>query len=227
MAAFPANSHRSSIVPLFLGAGVAAFGLGLLGLAATMPRQTAPALPLPQHRAAQQSLPDETVPAATPTDWAPVFGIPVPEPQAPPEPEPVPEPDPGPEAEFDAPFVDIDAYRLQGLVVDGEDGGWAMVESDGGVAIYRVGEYLPGGERLIAIDDDGIEIAFDGEYYFIGFDDYEDYEETRDGYDPYDDDSMRGARIGIPGAPGSGIPVNRSLSDGPIMGPVGTGRIGR
>jgi hypothetical protein len=216
MTALSALSSRSAALPLFLGAAAAGFGLGFLGLAASLPPRVADPLPPPQARTPSEAVTADTDEAIPVADWAPVFGVPAPEPVEPPPPEPEPEPQPV----NDEPFFDHDAYRLQGLVV--EDGrGWALLESDEGVALFRVGDVLPGGEQLVAIEDDGIEVEVDGAYFFIGFEDADDYQ------DPYDpDDFDHGDDEGAPPPGATAVP---SFGGGraPLMEPVGTGRVGQ
>ncbi|WP_323035476.1 hypothetical protein [Pararhodobacter sp.] len=160
-------SHRASLVLLFPATALAAFGLGLLALAATTPAPDLTDLPLPGSRAAQ--VPDQTAtsdPAPeVATQWAALFGTPTPEPViAPPEPTPEPEP-----AAPDVIEYDPDIYVLRGLVYQ-ESGGWALLETDDGSMVIRRGDILPGGEVVAFIDEEGVEIEVDGEIYFISFD---------------------------------------------------------
>lgn len=173
MTAFPARPDRSAALPLFLGAGAAGFGLGLLALALTDPPRIVEALPppsAPPRVAASTAAPESRIRA---TGWPPVFGIRAPEPVAlEPEPVTIPEPEPEPLEDYDEGDIEIEAYRLQGLIVEG-DTGMALIESEDGVSVYRVGDILPGGEELVAIEDAGVEVEIEGISFFVGFDEAE------------------------------------------------------
>lgn len=153
-------SHRASLLLLAPTLGFAAFGLGLLALAATTPHSDLPELPLPSRPAA-------LVPAAaTPTAsvvWAPLFGVPTPEPIVA-LPEPEPEMPPQEIIEYDA-----EIYVLRGLVYE-ENGGWALLETEDGYIIIQRDDILPGGEVVVFIDEEGVEIDVEGDAYFISFD---------------------------------------------------------
>jgi len=167
---------RSNLLLLFPTAAIAGLGLGLLGLSASLPANQADPLPPPVLDVAQPETAEHLALQDLPV-WAALFGEPAPEPVvvvAAPEPDPIPEPVPEPEPFPDEePFFDTSMYVLRGLVYQ-DDGGWAILESDEGIVVIRQGDVLIGGEEITEIAEDGVEISIDGEYYFIGFDEYED-----------------------------------------------------
>lgn len=165
-------SPRAPLLVLLPATALAAFGLGMLLLAATAPPPRVATLPSPGHTAAQATGADDPArsdEAATDVTnavvaWAPLFGLATPEPVlAPPEPEPELEPEP------EVVFYDTSAYVLRGLVYHA-DGGWALLETDEGSLVIRQGDFLPDGEEVLFITQDGVEIEVDGDPFFISFD---------------------------------------------------------
>lgn len=141
---------------------VAAFGVGLLALSFSMPRLALPPLSPPAARAVA---PAPQVEAPALPDWVALFG----QPQAPEPPpaEPLPEVEPPTPALYE-PTFDPDLYVLRGLVEDA-DGGYALLETQDGLAVYRPGDRLPDGERVLTITSQGIEIEAYGEIWLIAF----------------------------------------------------------
>lgn len=172
MTATLARSARPPAPLLFAAACVAGFGLGMLGLAATLPAPRAAPLPEPGARPAAPAV--EATPEAPRAPWPALFGQPAPEPAPTPVVLVAPEPEPD-----DAPFFDETRYLLRGVVVT-EDAGWALVETEDGVTVVRPGDFLIDGEEVLAIRHDGIEIGVDGENFFIGFDENAPPPEPRD-----------------------------------------------
>lgn len=188
---------------LVVAASVAGFGLGLLGLAATQPGPAAAPLPEPGTRhMAPEAGTGETTPAAQ-APWGALFGMPAPAQVAPPpQPVVVDAPDDIPD---DAPEFDETLYVLRGVVVS-DEGGWALLETEGGVRLVRPGDVLDDGEEVLEIFDGGIELSVDDEVYVITF----------------DDESEPGDLIDIDDAD----PASDRVDDGPDRGPVG-GPVGR
>ena len=168
------KTAQTPIVLLVPTAAIAAFGLGLLALTATMPLPDLPDLPPPGTSstvssavAASPATAGNISAAEQPALWPALFGHPAPEPT----PAPPPEPEPEPEDYEPEPYeYDTDHYILRGLVSE-EGGGWALLETDTGVIVVGVGDILPEGETVTQILGSGIEIDADGTFYFLSFDD--------------------------------------------------------
>ncbi|MCC5970471.1 MAG: hypothetical protein JJU15_10995 [Pararhodobacter sp.] len=146
--------HRAHPLALLAGGVIAGFGLGVLGLAQLLPvPDAAPILPLPEARVALSS------PAAAPAarNWPAAFGT-APEPmREAPEPVVLEAPDDVDDDDDDDDYLPYDYadYRLRGMVSEPE-GGWALIESERGVEVVRVGSELSGGEMVVEITDDGV-----------------------------------------------------------------------
>lgn len=171
---------KTPLLLLLPGAAVAGFGLGLLGLAVTLPASVVTPLPVPSVAFVTEGI-EAAAAAPTPATWAPLFGTPAPAMDAPPEPAPVPEREEAPQ------FADVSLYVLRGLIYE-EGGGWALLETEDGIVVIRQGSILPGGEEVSLIAEDGVEVVIDSELYFIGFDDTGD----DDTVSPYDGNADSG-----------------------------------
>lgn len=197
------RSARTPLLLLFPAAGVAGFGLGMLGLSATLPAPVAAPIPAPQ--AVIEAPVQADVETAADPVWPALFGVPTPEPvvEAPPpepepvpEPEPLPEPEPEPEPEIDEPpFLDMEMFVLRGLVY-AQEGSLAMLETEDGLLVVRAGDILPSGEEVTEIEEDGIVLTAFGEDYFIGFDDdTDDFDTLDDGIMPMPNDARDVGRL--------------------------------
>lgn len=168
MTAAPLSETRAALALLLPAAVVAGFGLGLLALGFVRPTSQValPPLPSAQPQIAGNDAADVQSPRTVHPIWGAAFGEPTPvaTPQ-PPEPEPIQQP------EFDEPdSYDTSMYVLRGLVQD-ENGGWGLLETDIGSMVVRPGDILEGGEEVLQITAEGIEIGIFDEVYLIGFDD--------------------------------------------------------
>ena len=95
----------------------------------------------------------------------------------PPEPEPM---DMAPEGQpWEDDFFDETVFSLRGVIV-GEDGAFAILETPDGTQVVREGTILPGGEEIMTIGPDSLELLVDDEVYSISF--------TDDMMDPMSDD---------------------------------------
>lgn len=165
---------------------IAGFGLGALGLALLLPAPEVAALPPPASPAPEPGI--ANAPGAR--SWPASFGTPplTPAPAAP-EP-PVEEAYEDIEDDTDyLPYEDHD-YRLRGMVAqtDGPDasspaGGWALIESEIGVEVVRVGSELSGGETIIEITPHGVILQGFGPEFLLSFSDDDGY----DDFDSFDD----------------------------------------
>lgn len=142
--------RRYGLAGLLLLPAAAAGGLGLATLASSL--RSAPPPPV-DHVAplASRAAPGARAEARPPAlPWPALFGSP-----------PLPEAEPAPEAveiaQSPEPVPPLDA-RLRGLALD-DSGGWAMVETDTGIAILRPGDQLDLHRRLTAILPEGAMIA--------------------------------------------------------------------
>jgi hypothetical protein len=135
---------RGHVAVLLVAALACGFGVGAFGLTIALPVPAAD-MRMPEL-SAQAGAPVSTQPEMTPRAWPAAFGTP---PPPPPPPAPVVEPEPPPE-----PFPPLEA-RLRGLAVD-DDGGWALVEIDGQVALVRPGSPLDGHHGVAEIQADGV-----------------------------------------------------------------------
>ena len=201
-----------SLLALLASAGFAAFGLSQLARGLNAPAiEVAPFAPPGRVAAAS------TGPAANPASappWPALFGQPAPAPEPPaPAPEPVIDENPFPD---DDPYFDTVLYSLRGLVYQGDGLGYAMLETDDGIIVVRQGDSLPGGETVLEVAQDGIEIGFDDDIMFLGFEDGADDTagdyESEFGDDPAMIQELQGA-----GDPSYGFGLN----------PFGLGTVGR
>lgn len=148
---------------LVMAAAVAALGLGGARLAAELGGGQSGEAP-PVLRAAAPAAPEAGPETAERGPWPAMFGLPAPPPAepvaavvedpAPPAAEVVEE---EPEAWGDTGDYDEEPmldYRLKGMVAT-DGSGWILVEVDGEEAVYRVGDALPGGERILSITPEG------------------------------------------------------------------------
>jgi hypothetical protein len=155
----PARATLGGTLWLIPAGAICGFGLGALALAlAPLPAQGV-AAPPPMPEAQPQAAP---APSPRPRDWPALFGTPPPPPPTPPEPvadpAPAPEPVPPPQA------------ILRGLAMD-DDGGWALIEIDGQVALVRPGSPLDAHHVVAEILADGVLIAGPEAALMLGFDD--------------------------------------------------------
>ena len=226
-----ARSTLQSALMLLPTAAIAALGLGYFALTVTRPVADLPALaPL----AARLAVPDAPMvePRILP-DWVALFGQP-----AAPEPPAEPEPQPLAPAPLD-PLFDPTLYVLRGLLVDA-DGGYALLETQDGLAVYHAGDRLPDGERVIAITDLGVEIEAYGETWLITFGeptddpapspDDQDFTGSDEDFPPVDDPDTAPWPLETPQPPSRRDP--RASSGGqrpfgmPILPQTGTNRPG-
>ena len=159
-----------SLLALLASAGFAAWGLSQLAMGLNAPAiEPVPIAPPAQAATAP------TGPAAIPVSmppWPALFGQPAPAPEPPaPAPEPVIDENPFPD---DDPYFDTVPYTLRGLVYQGDGLGFALLEADDGIIVVRQGDSLPGGETVLEVARDGIEIGFDDDILFLGFEDSTD-----------------------------------------------------
>lgn len=171
---------RAPLLALLAGSVIAGFGLGALGLALLLPTPMAAPLP-PLENRAPQSGGTNTPDART---WPAAFGTPpAPEPPAPAEPEPPAEEPYEEEDEVDyLPYAEHD-YRLRGMVAQASDpadaqngGGWALIESEIGIEVVRVGSELSGGETIIEITPHGVILQGFGPEFLLSFSDDDGYD---------------------------------------------------
>lgn len=160
------SSSASSFFGLILWiAGGGAVLAGGWALRDAMQREE-PALAIPAPVLRTETVPaDSPVTTTEPRIWQPIFGE-APAPVAPPPPAPPP-----PEIVEDTSFVfDDSLYALRGVVVT-DAGGWAMIESEGRVQIFRPGDMLETGEEVLEITEEGVLIDLFGDEYFMEFTD--------------------------------------------------------
>lgn len=182
---------RAPLFALLAGGVIAGFGLGALVLALLLPAPVAAPLPPPEMRTPQPG-------TANPPEvrsWPAAFGTtPAPEPPAPPAPEP-PAEEADEEDEDDTdylPYTEHD-YRLRGMVAQAgepgasqEGGGWALIESEIGIEVVRVGSELSGGETIIEITPYGVILQGFGPEFLLSFSDDDGYDDFG-GFDSFDD----------------------------------------
>jgi len=138
---------------LLAAAAMLGYGGGQLALAVLAQRSPAPA---PVQIDAALAAVENAAPAPGPDAWPAIFDPYVPDPP-----------------KSQAPPKKVESYRLVGLVADGAEG-WAILQASDGDRIVREGDRLIGGERVLAIEGDGVRIDRDGESVLIAF------EETRE-----------------------------------------------
>jgi len=170
-----------SLLALLLSGGVAAFGLTQLAASLMVaPFDSAP-LPPPTRVAAAPA--DAQAGAVSFQPWPALFGHPAPPPA--PTPAPIIDENPFPD---DEPYFEGVTYTLRGLVYQGDGLGYAMLETEDGIIVVRQGDILPGGETVLEVAEDGIEIGIDDDILFVGFEDTGDATtdtyETEFGDDP-------------------------------------------
>jgi len=162
-ATFPKSAGRPSLGDvLAFAAALAALGLGSARLARELgPGAGADAPPALRATPAAPALGAGTAPARGP--WPAMFGVPAPpvvvEEVAPPAEEPPPPAEEPVDETEDWAMEEEDGgllldYRLKGMIVAGESG-WILVELDGEELVFRVGEELPGGERILSLSPEG------------------------------------------------------------------------
>jgi len=160
-------------------------------LALLLPAPTSTPLPPPEMRVPQPG----TASATEARSWPAAFGTPpAPEPPAPPAPEP-PAEDAYEEDEEDLdylPYTEHD-YRLRGMVAQAgepgeseQGGGWALIESEIGIEVVRVGSELSGGETIIEITPYGVILQGFGPEFLLSFSDDDGYDDFG-GFDSFDD----------------------------------------
>jgi len=175
---------RAHPLALLAGGVIAGFGLGTLILALLLPAPEATPLPPPPELRSPQI--GEIAPSTLPgRSWAAAFGT-APEPAPPPPPpEPAFQDEPEIEENFEeedyTPYAETN-YRLRGMVIE-DDGGWALVESEIGIEVVRVGSVLSGGETIVEIIADGVILQGFGPEFLLSFSDLDDF----DDFDDFDD----------------------------------------
>ncbi|WP_333830397.1 hypothetical protein [Pararhodobacter sp.] len=168
------SGPRAPFLGLLAGGVVAGFGLGALALALLLPAPQPMPLPgiLVQTRMDQPLAPDTALPSRL---WPAAFGTPprpaTPQPAFAPSPAPADDTD---EEEEYLPYTDYD-YLLRGMVAQ-EGGGWALIESEIGVEVVRVGSELSGGETVIEITPHGVILQGYGPEFLLSFSDDADYD---------------------------------------------------
>jgi len=161
-AILPNSAVRPSLGEILaLAAALAALGLGLAQLSAAL---LSPAASDAPPRLLAAALPGAAATSAAPErgPWPAMFGHPEPAPVAVPEDVVAPPADePPPVEEEEDVWEDMDDdpgplldYALKGMIATGGNG-WILVEIDGEELVYRVGDELPGGERILALTPEG------------------------------------------------------------------------
>ena len=102
-----------------------------------------------------------SVASAEATGWRPIFGIP--QAAAPPA---------------AGPAAPAAPYTLKGLFAT-DDGRWAILSGPSWDGVVRVGDAVPSGERVAAIDATGVQLEAGGRQRRIAFDDSEAIEVSR------------------------------------------------
>lgn len=138
----------ASLLVLIAGAGLA-YGGWQLGRTLLGAR---PVPPAPVEISAALEEVARTAPAEAPAEWPALFGAYVPDPPAPAAPTRKPE-----------------SWRLVGLVAGG-DNGWAILAGSGGDRIVRRSDSLPGGDKVLAIEGEGVRLSRAGAEVLISFD---------------------------------------------------------
>lgn len=182
---------RAPLLALLAGGMIAGFGLGALGLALVLPAPVVAPLPQPETQAPQPG----TAHTSDVRSWPAAFGTPpAPEPPAPVVTEsPIEEAYEDDEDDTDyLPYQEHD-YRLRGMVAQAgepeastEGGGWALIESEIGVEVVRVGSELSGGETIIEITPHGVILQGFGPEFLLSFSDDDGYDDFG-GFDDPDD----------------------------------------
>lgn len=181
------RGHRAPILALLAGGVVAGFGLGALALAVVLPAPEVSPLAPP---AAPDVMHLHVDAAPSSRSWPAAFGSPPP-PQVPVQVEWTPPDDleePPDEDDDYLPYTDHD-YRLRGMVAhtaDAEQGsGWALIESEIGIEVVRVGSELSGGETIVEITPHGVILQGFGAEFLLSFSDDDDYDDGGD-FNQYD-----------------------------------------
>lgn len=178
---------RAPFPALLAGGVIAGFGLGALALSLLLPAPVAAPLPPPAENHAPRPEGSDTPEARS---WPAAFGTPPT--SAPPAVAPQPQPEEvyeDPDEEH-LPYTDHD-YRLRGMVAPAgepgdaqEWGGWALIESEIGIEVVRVGSELSGGETIIEITHHGVILQGFGPEFLLSFSEDDSYDDVG-GYSPH------------------------------------------